>query len=503
MKKTNSKKVSEVGSIVTTSGTGNPFLALIEQFLTTESFPERLATSPLDEVSIATLTKQERLDILDRMQEEYFEPTSISEDIVKRLYRLIRKGYLNRDPTKRAVRKMTMELASYSGRDLSTLPWFATYAKGMTVIGVTGLGKSYEIKRGLQLIPQCIEHGPSQAAGWTSMKQVSWLYVAMSHDASLGGLLLQILYELDEAIGTEYSKDKSFTNASNEKMAVRLGIVFRNHGLGVLVIDEIQGRNFEGRGQGGLAATFFLRLLNFGIPVVLIGNPIGMEALYVFSQDVRRIGSGGTISMHALEKDDFDWNDCIVEPLLCQSVMPKAYQIRDAKKLVFQYSGGVRDFACRTWFSSQRIALDLGCTYVTEDHMKQAFYGSDFSDKEREIVAGFRDKDPIYLMQFADMPWEEYAARWKLSFDGSKFDKNDRDGGNSDKEPAKDEVTEESGVGRARSVPEKLLIKIKQQRTRKESAANRRKATKQSLVGRDMRKDGLKEVLISGLDKIC
>lgn len=499
-KSQNNKSSVKAGAMPVSS---NPFIASLEEYLSTDNLAERLAFSPLDGVDITNIGGQARLDLLDRLQEEYFEPMLTSLEITTRLYRVIRKGYLNRDPTKPSSRKMTMELAGYSGQELSTLPWFASYAKGMTIIGVTGLGKSYEVKRALQLLPQCVDHGRSQAAGWTGLKQVTWLYVAMSHDGSLGGLLLQILYALDDVIGTQYSQDKAFTKASNEKLAVRLGIIFRNHGLGALIIDEIQSRNFEGHGRGGFAATFFLRLLNFGIPVVLMGNPLGIRALYSYSQDVRRIGSGGTIHLHPLQEEDFDWKDCLAPALWGQNLMPDPSPIDDPDgKLLFMYSGGIRDYACRIVIASQRLALDLGARHVTEEHMRLAFIGSDFSDKERNLIAGFCDKNPILLQQFEDIPWEEYAVRWGLYSETQSFTDIPHSAKNSAAMFGDDASGKPATPGKVKPVPQKDLEQIKRMRTRKVNTASKKTALRESLNSSDMRADGLQEFLISGLEKV-
>lgn len=477
----------------------NPFIASIDEFLSTENITERLATSPLDGIDVSAIGEQARMDILDRLQEEFFEPISTSLDIATRIYRLIRKGYLNRDPTKLSVRKMTMELAENSGRDLKALPWFSTYAKGMTITGITGLGKSFEVNRALQLLPQCVEHGRSQIAGWASMRQVTYLYVAMSHDGSLGGLLMQILCALDEVIGTQYSQDKAFTKSSNEKLAVRLGIIFRNHGVGVLVIDEIQRRNFEGHGRGDLAATFFLRLLNFGIPVVLIGNTLGMSALYSFSQDVRRIGSGGTIHLHPLQKEEFDWTNCLAPALWRQSVMSEPSSIKNSGELLFRYSGGIRDYACRILIAAQRLALDLGNRFVTEDHMMQAFLGSDFSDKDRGIIAGFREKNPLLLSHYEDMPWEEYAVRWGLYSD-NKLAFAMPQSTNMSVERSGKKVAPKNEF--SKPVSQKDLEVIKRKRTREVNMTNKRSNTRNLLGSADMRLDGLQEFLINGFDSL-
>lgn len=485
------------------SAPGNPFLEPLEEYLSTENLEQRLQNWPLKGLNITDLDIQARHDLLNALQEQMFEPTLTSLDTTTRLYRMIRRGYMGRDPTSRFTRAQTMSIARCAGKELNDIPWFPCSAKGMRVNGITGLGKSYEILRGLQLLPQKIEHGYSKSADWNHMTQATWLYVGMSHDGSLGGLLLQILTALDTAIGTEYSLERSLTSLSNEKLAVQVGIILNNHGVGVLVIDELQGRNFSGGVRGGLAATFFLRLLNFGIPLVLMGNPYGLDALDSFSQDMRRIGSGGNIEMHPMDKDDFDFTDVLAPALWRYNIMPEPSPISDREgAILFKYCGGIRDYGARIRVCSQRLALDQGDLFVTEEHMEEAFMGPDFSSKDRDLIAGFRDKNPILLQQFDDIPWERYANRWGLYHEPSATQSESQI---SSKQPAQQSPTptnesysERSRKPAAQQAGETAL----RNRTRRENQKAQNEAVKATLESNDMRKNGLQEYLISGLDQL-
>jgi len=478
---------------------GNPFLEPIEQHLKTEDLEARLSNWPLASLDIAHLSTESRHDLLDRMQVQMFEPTLTAVDTTTRLFRMIRRGYSGRDPTQVPNRARGMAIAYFAGKDLRDLPWFPVSAKGMRISGVTGLGKTYEVLRALKLLPQVFRHGHSPAADWTHMTQVTWLYVGMSHDGSLGGLLLQILVALDREAATSYSCERSITNLSNEKLAVHVGIILHNHGVGVLVIDEIQGRNFSGGARGGLAATFFLRLLNFGIPLVLMGNPLGMDALDRFSQDMRRTGSGGNIEMHPLEVDDYDFTNVLAPAMWRYNVMPERSSIEDKDgRILFHYCGGIRDYAARICVSAQRLALDLGEKSVAEAHLREAFLGPDFSSKERSLIAGFRDKNPLLLQQFDDVPWQQYSVRWGLFESSVKG-----------AEAANYKGSVQNGDGISQS-PEKSRKPAVQQaketaqrnRTRKTNQATKRVAERAALQPQDMRNEGLQEYLITGLEQL-
>ena len=493
------------------SGDDNPFLVGLRDYLLSDDLEQRLTYSPLTGIDVNKLSVQEKLDLLDLMQEDLFEPTSTALGVVTSAYRLIRRGYLPRDPNRAAVRNKTMRIAGLAGNELSNIPWFTTYAKGMRISGETGTGKSYELLRGLKMLPPFILHKENKSAGWTHLVQIVWLYVGMSHDGSLGGLLLSILCAIDGATGcTSYSQNRSLIGLSNEKLAVRIGIILRNHGVGVLVIDEIQSRNFSCGAHGGLAATFFLRLLNFGIPIILIGNPFGMSALDRFSQDMRRLSSGGSFDMRPMREDDFDWTECLVPALLRYNVMQEPGIAGDPKgRSIFKYSGGIRDYACRIRAASQRLALDLGAEVVTVEHMEAAFRGSDFDEKERILIESFRDKNPIPLMEFEDVRWKDYAVRWgyfaeKPSGGDGNITKPGGDTGTGEagaNDPTDDAAHDETR-GAAKTASQRDLVSIKRARTRSTNGKAKQKAVQSTLDPKDMRGGGLAEYLIAGFETL-
>ena len=488
-------------TVLDIAGCDNPFVRHLDACLSDNDLAERLTYFPLQGFDIWALSTEARLDILDRMQLEMFEPTTTSLQIATCLFRLIRRGYLPRNPEHPDVRRKTMAVASFSGQEISKLPWFPTYALGMRVSGETGTGKSYEVCRALNLLPSGIVHERNDKAGWTHLVQVVWLYVPMSHDGSLGGLLLNILCALDAVAGTEYAATKSLIRLSNEKLAVRIAAILLTHGVGVLVIDELQRRNFTGGKHGGLAATFFLRVLNFGIPVVLVGNSFGMEALDRFSQDMRRLSAGGSFDMKPMAESDFDWEACLRPALLRYNVMHQPGIADDeGGASLFTYSGGIRDYACRIRVESQRLALGLGSEQVSLAHMKAAFEGPAFSHKDRQLIAAFRDRNPILLQEWEDIRWETYARDWGCF--GRQETLSDAAAGQS-AVPQYAGQEEAGGPSEAaRTASQRDQISIKQKRTRRANELRKQAETRANLDGQDMRNDGMKEYLIAGFEML-
>lgn len=488
------------------SGCDNPFIRQLNGYLSTENLEERLTYFPLEGLDVAGMSRDARLDVLDRMQMEFFEPTTTSLEIATRMFRLVRRGYLPRNPELPEVRRKLMAAAGFSGQEISKLPWFPTYALGMRIAGETGTGKSYEVCRALNLLPPFLTHERNEKAGWTHLVQVVWLYVPMSHDGSLGGLLLNILCALDAVAGTEYSSTKSLIRLSNEKLAVRIAGILLTHGVGVLVIDELQSRNFTGGKHGGLAATFFLRLLNFGIPVVLVGNPFGMEALDRFSQDMRRLSAGGSFDMMPMSESDFDWERCLCPALLRYNVMSRPGIADDESgRSLFTYSGGIRDYACRMRVESQRLALELGDDLVSLAHMKAAFEGPAFSDKDRQLIAAFRDRNPILLQGWEDIRWEKYAADWgcfgnREAPKSITQEKNDRAQNTETAQAREMLAVESSEVVKTNSQRDQAAIK--QKRTRKNNESRKQVEIKAQLETSDLRSEGMQKYLIAGFEEL-
>lgn len=485
----------------------HPLLLPLAANLEVDDLESRIRRSPLDGIDVTSLDDSERHRLLDLMQEEMFEPTTATLELSTRLFRMIGRGYLPRDPRQVKVRKETLTVAGYRGKQLSDIPWFQTYAKCIRVSGETGTGKSYEIKNALRLLPQFIVHPENKAAGWTHLVQVVWLYVAMSHDGTLGGLLLNILRAIDEAIGTAYSTQASLIRLSNEKLAVHVGIILRVHAVGVLVIDELQERNFSRWDHGGLAALFFLRLLNFGIPMVLMGNPYGLRALDRCSQDVRRTGSAGSLNFEPSSVHDFDWANCIAPGVWRYYVLPEPMMFGDTDgRILFSYSGGIRDYACRLCHSAQRLALDLGDRGLTLEHLQQAYDGADFSERDRDLIEGFARQDPIRLLDFDDVRCEHYARKWGVirhqPTSENKTPSQDNQGGRSPGSAESDSESKDTTTSTTRRMSShaREQMAAKQLATRRANVEKKRAEAKSACAPDDLRNEGLKKFLITGFD---
>jgi hypothetical protein len=193
-----------------------------------------------------------------------------------------------------------------------------------------------------------------------------------------------------------------------------------------------------------------------------------------------------------LESYETDFTDVLAPALWRYNVMPEPSPIRDEDgAILFKYCGGIRDYAARIRASSQRLALDEGCAFVTEDHMAQAFNGPDFSAKDRDLIAGFRDKNPILLQQFDDIPWQRYAVRWGLH--PSVLDA-----------PASAPAPQGAAPAAKprKPAPQQAKETALRNRTRKANQKAENAVARANLDPEDMRNQGLQQHLISGFEQL-
>lgn len=391
----------------------NPLLIPLGERIAFQQLPQRLTNQPLNCCQIASLDSSAREELLV-LYEQNFVPTTSGIDIVAALQNLHREHYWHRHPANPKARKDRVEIAQLTkSKDFNptSMPWLSTSARGMIIKGITGTGKTAITNRYTDLLShQVYEHTNRAIPGFEYVRQVSWIKVDMSNDGSRDGFLTSILMEVDKLIDTNYAKQYS-GRFSIDKLAIVVGVILSTHLCGMLIIEEIQEKNFNNSKWRSQLTTFFLRILNFGIPIVLIGNPLGFTELEKSSQNVRRLSSGGVFEMlPSLNGTDDDFQD-IVDHTLSFNVMEhqneKARQ--HFRNVAFAYSGGITDFVVRLNVESQLIALRSGKSEVLPKHINAAF-SSPRMVANHPLINGLVNRDPNMLRTCNDVPVDRFIG---------------------------------------------------------------------------------------------
>lgn len=468
---------------------GNPLLESLPLPVPFEHLPSLLAGESLVSSLMPATPGHERANLLSRI-ESHFVLTPIALEIADALLTAIYCSYLDRNPSLLEVKRQRYAAGGWEGRGAVDWPGFAPRnARCMTVEGITGLGKSTIVDRALSLLPQVIEHGPNDAAGWSRQKQLVWIKVAMTSDGSRLGFLMQIYQQVDAALGTDYFTQYSAKRWTVEHHMVAVSKILFNCFCGALIIEEIQARNFEEAASRDVMLLFFLRLANLGIPIVLIGNPMGFKGFESFTQDVRRLTSGGKFELWpALSGNDGDWAEFLVPGMLEFNVMPMPPALSNAADLLFQCTGGVPDFLAKIVGQAQMLALRRGRDQITDADVLAAYQGPTIKANHAAIRA-LADRDAQALSRIMDIPHQALMNRWTAT--GATAQRN---------APA----SSDAQTSRPQAIPRARFGAVESNYKRKTTSDARRnrlrdEQTKQ-LPPDDLRREGLKNVLLENFE---
>ena len=394
----------------------NPYREPLGSYIDLAKMPERLLDDPLDGIDCRALHESERRLLLKQSRTR-FEPTRSSIAIASTLQDMLWGRVTLSNPLLPANRHRVTQVLSKRGQSLtdvgSSLP---TFADALIVTGCTGMGKTTTINRYLSLISQTHVHERRDDADWTRQVQITYLVVAMP--VHRGGLLYSILSAIDVAIGSDYRvRYGDHRRWPIEKLAVEVAIILVQHAVGLLVIEEIQARNFGASPNREEMLLFILRILNFGTPVVLVGNPLGFVGLESFTQDVNRLSENEPIHLMPVDATDPDWTKGLGPGMWSHNVMPQPTPwSTDISDLLYAASAAIPGFTRKAVDAVQLLALAAGEKSVGADHLLRYMAESDTFAMHRDLIEGFAQKDSSKLIPFQDVPWEEYGLQWgKLS----------------------------------------------------------------------------------------
>jgi len=392
----------------------NPLIKGLPHFLTSGDMAEKLASQPCSKIDWVSLPIAKRAPLLN-MVKETFCVTETSLRIATGLQSLLWDGLIARDPRLPEHRRLLYQIAEYDPKKFEAMPWRDEFIGGLTIRGITGVGKSAAVNRYLSLLPQVIRHGANEDAHWIEFCQLVYLKVPMSADGSRGGFLQNCLREMDNVMGTDYYKKHQGKSWTVERLLVNVLHYLALHRCGLLVIEEAQEKNLAGSQFAREFLTFFLRLLNHGIPVAIVGNPLAFSVLDSFSQDQSRFSEYGDFKIGpTYDFRDEEWCDVWIVELWGTSILDQNDEpIKDICELIWTYTAGFPRFVARLRRETLAVAIQMNSTRVCKEHIEIA-NRSPAMDGSRKLVSAFVKRDWRDLEQFLDIPIAEIRLTWSL-----------------------------------------------------------------------------------------
>lgn len=222
----------------------------------------------------------------------------------KYISRALRDGYFSRNPLKSST---VQYLHYYKDERPDIEPvdgYFQSCADTVTIVGLSGSGKTTMLEQVLSYFPQVIEHVNYKGAFPGFHKQVVWIKVNCPYNASVRDLCEAILGALDNVLNTGITIPASRNGSLARQIAQKIKSSF----LGVLVIDEMQRLKFSRTGGENTLIDFLHEIVDsLGVPLVFCGNHPFDETLTKKLRIARRAESGGYMRISSPEYNSSDW----------------------------------------------------------------------------------------------------------------------------------------------------------------------------------------------------
>lgn len=296
----------------------------------------------------------------------FVQPLEIHLDIERKLSAIIRQGYLARNPfsveyTQR-LQLINHVKEEFSGKleklDIISETLRST-ATSLSIIGISGIGKTTAMERLLLMYPQVIIHGEYQNR-MLVRTQIVWLKIDCPYDGSLKTLCKIFFQAVDDVLGTTKYFEKYGNNRnSTATMMIHMTFVATIHAIGVLVIDEIQ-HLINSKNDSDEMLNFFVTLVNtIGVPTILVGTFKALKVLQKDFRQARRVSSEGSIIWDRMVKDD-EWTFFLETMWQFQWLENFTNLTDELSDVMYDESQGITAVAVNLFILSQEKALEKG-----------------------------------------------------------------------------------------------------------------------------------------------
>ncbi|MBG9692113.1 transcriptional antiterminator [Lysinibacillus sphaericus] len=340
----------------------NPFIEALPPIFDEDDVLDRFMVTPRiseqDKKSAANI----RYHVLKRVK-NFIQPLPIHFEVERRLSTLIRRGYLARNPLDKSfleririlhhLREDEEQAHQYLDERLNHI---RSTADSLSIIGISGIGKTTAIERLLLMYPQVIKHELYEGQPF-NRTQIVWLKIDCPYDGSLSTLCKSFFKAIDDLLGTRYLEKFGYLNRVTSTMLLHMTSLASMYGIGVLVIDEIQQLLHSKNDQEEML-NFFVTLSNtVGIPTVLIGTSKAQQLFKGNFRQARRAASDGSIIWDRMVEDSEEWEFFLETLWAFQCLKIHSELTEELKKTFYEECQGITSVAVNLFILAQERAL--------------------------------------------------------------------------------------------------------------------------------------------------
>ncbi|MDA2195471.1 MULTISPECIES: ATP-binding protein [unclassified Bacillus cereus group] len=341
--------------------TNNPFIEALPPIFNEDDVLERFMVTPRisdqDKLSETNI----RYHVLKRVK-NFIQPLPIHFEVERRLSTLIRRGYLARNPLDRTFLERVRVLHELREEEETAhkyiderLNYIRSTADSLSIIGISGIGKTTAIERLLLMYPQVIKHEEYKGQPF-NRTQIVWLKIDCPYDGSLSTLCKSFFKAIDDLLETRYLEKFGYLNRVTSTMLLHMTSLASMYGIGVLVIDEIQHLLHSKNDQEEML-NFFVTLSNtVGIPTVLIGTSKAQKLFKGNFRQARRAASEAVI-WDRMAEDSEEWEFFLEMLWELQCLKTQSKLTEETKKAFYYECQGITSVAVNLFILAQERAL--------------------------------------------------------------------------------------------------------------------------------------------------
>nr|WP_278046121.1 ATP-binding protein [Clostridium beijerinckii] len=361
----------------------------------------------MPEISEKERNKAENLryHIIKRAK-NFIQPLPIHVKLERKISSLIRRGYLSRNPIDK---KFLENLRILNGLDDNSirdngvrdeLDNIRSTADSLSIIGISGIGKTTAIERLLLMYPQVIKHFEYKGNNLTRT-QIVWLKIDCPYDGSLSTLCKNFFTAIDDILGTRYLEKFGYSNRITSTMLINMTKLAWRYGIGILVIDEIQ-HLLNTKNDMEDMLNFFVTLTNtVGIPTVLIGTSKAQKVFSGNFRQARRAASEGSIMWDRMKRDDNEWK-FFVESLWDIQGLKKIAELTDELiEAFYDECQGITAVAVNLFILAQERALQDNKEEITIDIIRKT--AKNDLKLIKPMIKALRDNNLAQIVKYEDI----------------------------------------------------------------------------------------------------
>lgn len=347
----------------------NPFIEALPHIFSDEEVADMFTLSPVISQSDRNKTTNIRYHIVKRAK-NFIQPLPIHIKIERRLSALIRRGYLARNPLDKTFLerlRIMNELRNQVSEDADLndrMSHIRSTADSISIIGISGIGKTTAIERLLLMYPQIITHEEYEGEIFTRT-QIVWLKIDCPYDGSIATMCKSFFKAIDDLLGTRYLDKYGYASRVNSSLMLHMTTLASMYGIGVLVIDEIQ-QLLNTKNNMEEMLNFFVTLSNtVGIPTVLIGTSKAQQLFKGNFRQARRAASEGAIIWDKMSKNCEVWNFFLETLWEFQGLKERTVLTDEIKEIFYDECQGITAVAVNLFILAQERALAEGEEKIT------------------------------------------------------------------------------------------------------------------------------------------